>query len=176
MPHLLSQLRIAGSTINQLRQLVQHKLRREQFRQIGKLLRTAGLFQRRTAHAADAVRKPLSIRNQRSFRPNIVPPDRDIDVVEAVVIEEPLFGKQPELGKKRLWSRPGRSGGRGRGPERAAAKNKSVRTRVDPTEKGLYGLMQLAQSGIAPHDNTSPDMRAGPAQDDAKPISANLLI
>ena len=113
VPHLLSQLRIAGSAINQFRQLIQHELRREKVRQIGKLLRAAGLFQRRTAHAADAVRKPLSIRNQRSFKPNIVPPDRDIDVVEAVVIEQPLFGEQLELGKKDLWSRPGRSGGRG---------------------------------------------------------------
>ncbi len=92
MPHLLSQLRIAGSAINQFRQLIQHELRREKVRQIGKHLRAAGLFQGRTANAADAVLKSLSIRNQPSFKSNVVPPDRDIDVVEAVVIEEPLFG------------------------------------------------------------------------------------
>jgi hypothetical protein len=101
----------------------------------------------------------------------------DVDqVIEAVVIEEALFGMQLELGKKDLWSQSGRSGGRGRGPKQTTAKNKSMRPRVGPTEKGLYGLMQLAQSGIAPHDNTSPDMRAGQAQHDAKPICANLLI
>jgi hypothetical protein len=49
VPHLLIQLRIAGSAINQFRQLIQHELRREKVRQIGKLLRVAGLFQRRTA-------------------------------------------------------------------------------------------------------------------------------
>jgi hypothetical protein len=87
VPHVLSQLRIAGSTINQLRQLIQHELRREKARQIGKLLQAAGLFQRRTAHAADAVRKPLSIRNPCSFKSNVVSPDQDIDVVKAVVIE-----------------------------------------------------------------------------------------
>jgi hypothetical protein len=48
--------------------------------------------------------------------------------------------------------------------------------RVDPTEKGLNDLMQLAQSGIAPHDHSSPDMRAGPAQYDSKLICTNLLI
>ena len=47
---------------------------------------------------------------------------------------------------------------------------------VGPTEKGLCSLMQLAQGGIAPHDNTSPDMRAGPAQHDSKLICVNLLI
>ena len=92
MPHLLSQLRIAGSAINQFCQLIQHELRREKIRQIGEFLRAAGLFQRRTAHAANAVRKPLSFRNQCSFKSNVVPPDRDIDVVEALVIEKPLFG------------------------------------------------------------------------------------
>ena len=51
-----------------------------------------------------------------------------------------------------------------------------MRMQVGPTKKGLHNLMQVAQSGIAPHDNTSPDMRAGPAQLDSKLISVNLLI
>jgi hypothetical protein len=44
VPHLLSQLRIAGSAINQFCQLIQHELRREKIRQIGEFLRAAGLF------------------------------------------------------------------------------------------------------------------------------------
>ncbi|HZL52203.1 MAG TPA: hypothetical protein VFC37_14775, partial [Terracidiphilus sp.] len=60
--------------------------------------------------------------------------------------------------------------------ERTTAKNKSMRMQVGPTKKGLHNLMQVAQSGIAPHDNTSPDMRAGPAQHDSKLIRVNLLI
>ena len=124
MPHVLSHLRIARSAINQLRQLVQHELWREQLSQIGEFLWAAGLFKRRTAHAADAERKPLSIRNQCSFKSNLVPPDRDIDVIEAIVIEEPRFGMQLELGNKHLCSRSGRSGGRGRGPKGTTAKNK----------------------------------------------------
>jgi hypothetical protein len=40
--------------------------------------------------------------------------------------------------------------------------------RVGPTKEGLHGLMQLAQGGIAAHKNPSPEMRAGPAQNDAK--------
>ena len=87
VPDVLSQLRIARSAINQFRHLIQHELRREKIRQIGEFLRAAGLFQRRNAHAADAMRKSLSIHNQCGFKSNVVPPDRDIDVVEAVVIK-----------------------------------------------------------------------------------------
>jgi hypothetical protein len=36
-----------------------------------------------------------------------MPPDRDIGVVEVVIIEKPLFGLQIELGKKNLRCRPG---------------------------------------------------------------------
>jgi len=36
--------------------------------------------------------------------------------------------------------------------------------------------MQLAQGEIAPHDNTQPDMWAGPAQNDPELIRVNWLI
>jgi hypothetical protein len=36
--------------------------------------------------------------------------------------------------------------------------------------------MQLAQGEIAPHDNTPPDMWAGPAQNDSELIRVNWLI
>jgi len=176
VPHMLSQLGIARSAINQFRQLIQHELRREEIRQIGEFLRAARLFQRRTAHAADAVRKPLSIRSQCSFKSNLVPPDRDIDVVEAAVVEEFLFGKQLEFGKRHLSTQPRRSAGRGGATERMTAKNKSMWPRVRPTKESLHSLMQLAQGGIAAHNNSSPDMRAGPAQHNSKQICVNLLI
>ena len=51
-----------------------------------------------------------------------------------------------------------------------------MRTRVGPTEASLYSLMKLAKGGIAPHYNTSPDMRAGPAQHNSKLIRVNLPI
>jgi hypothetical protein len=107
-----------------------------------------------------------------------MPPDRDIDAVEAVVvvIEEPLVAQQLELGKKHLRSRQGRSGGRGGGPKRTTAKNKSMLARAGPTEEGLHSLMQLAQGRIAAHRNSSPNVRAGPAQHDSKLICVNLLI
>ena len=166
VPHMLSQLGIARSAINQFRQLIQHELRREEIRQIGEFLRAARLFQRRTAHAADAVRKPLSIRSQCSFKSNLVPPDRDIDVVEAAVVEEFLFGKQLEFGKRHLSTQPRRSAGRGG----------ATISEVRPTKESLHSLMQLAQGGIAAHNNSSPDMRAGPAQHNSKQICVNLLI
>jgi len=105
VPHVLSPLRIAGATINQLRQLTQHRLRREQLRQIGEFLWAASLFKCWAPHAADAVRRDVSIRNQSIFQSNLVPPDRDIDIMEAVVVEEPLFGLQLEFGKKHFGSR-----------------------------------------------------------------------
>lgn len=36
--------------------------------------------------------------------------------------------------------------------------------------------MQLAKSGSAAHNNPSPEMRARPAQNDAKLMRVNLLI
>ena len=107
MPHLLSQVRIAGSAINQFRQLIQHKLRGEEIRQMGEFLWAISLFQWRATYAADAVRKSLSIRNQCSFKSNLVAPDRDTCILEIVVVEEPLFGLQLELGKKHFGSWPG---------------------------------------------------------------------
>jgi hypothetical protein len=48
--------------------------------------------------------------------------------------------------------------------------------RIGPIEESLHSLMQLTQGGIPAHANASPDMRAGPAQNDAKAICVNLLI
>lgn len=48
--------------------------------------------------------------------------------------------------------------------------------RIGPIEESLHSLMQLTQGEIAAHANASPDMRAGPAQHDAKAICVNLLI
>jgi hypothetical protein len=165
---MLSELRITGFPVDQLSQLAQHKLWGEQLGQSAEFQRAARLFEGWIAHAADAARNPPRIRNQSPRESNFVPPDWSIDIVEVVVVEEPLLEQQLELGEAYSSSRQSRGRRRGGGTERSAAKDKSMWMRVGPTKEGLHGLMQLVQGGIAAHHHLSPEMRAAPAQEDAK--------
>jgi hypothetical protein len=101
----LSELCIAASPVDQLRQFVQHKLWCEQLRQSAEFLWAASLFEGWVAHAADAARNPLWIRNQSFLESNFVPPDWNIDIVEVAVVERPLLEQQLELEEAQIRSR-----------------------------------------------------------------------
>jgi hypothetical protein len=71
---MLSELCITGFPVDQLSQLAQHKLWGEQLGQSAKFPWAARLFEGWVAHAADAARNPLWIRNQSFLESKLEPP------------------------------------------------------------------------------------------------------
>ena len=155
---------------------MQLKLGREKFGQIGQFPWAVRVFQGRTAHASQADRVRVAIGHENLFEPQLVPPDGRVRIVKAVVIKELFFELQLQLAKLDVSGGQRGDCGGGRGAEKAAAKDESMRMHIRPAEQGLNGLMQLAQRGIAANENASPEVGACATQNDMELICANGLI
>ena len=116
------------------------------------------------------------IGHENLFEPQLVPPDGRMGIVKTVVIEELLFELQLQLSEVEVAGRQRGSRCGRRGTEKAAAKDESMRMAIRPAEQGLNGLMQLAQRGIAAHQDAAPEVGACAAQNDVELICANGLI
>ena len=115
------------------------------------------------------------IGHENLFEPQLVSPDGRVGIVKTVVIEELLFELQLQLPKLEVSGGQRGDRGGGRGAEKAAAKDESMRMHIRPAEQGLNGLMQLAQRGIAAHQDAPPEVGACAAQNDVELICANGL-